>query len=229
MLTILYNIGRSLKNNRWDLGQMEYKITRDKFLDREERNRLMKTCKERAELDLYKGRITWPKRYMLVDVALFTGLRVSEVADLKIKDLKIKARNPYLIVRNGKGGKKRDVYLSARLTNHLKEYLDYKKKTLKESTDEEDYLFPGRGGGKISPYTLGASFKKAIKEAGLPEHYSIHSARHTYATYLLHSTGNLRYVQKQLGHSQISVTALYADVLPEENGKLANAIEEEAY
>jgi site-specific recombinase XerD len=68
------------------------------------------------------------------------------------------------------------------------------------------------------------SFKQAIKKAKLPEHYSIHCARHTYATYLLHDTGNLRYVQKQLGHAQLAMTALYADVLPEENGKLANMI-----
>jgi site-specific recombinase XerD len=68
------------------------------------------------------------------------------------------------------------------------------------------------------------SFKRAVIEAGLPGHYSIHSARHTYAAYLLHDTGNLRYTQKQLGHSNIGMTALYADVLPEENCKLANMI-----
>ncbi len=52
------------------------------------------------------------------------------------------------------------------------------------------------------------------------------SVSHTYATFLLHATNNLRYVQKQLGHSKISMTALYADVLPSENGSLANMIRE---
>jgi site-specific recombinase XerD len=205
----------------------DYKITKDKFFDREERIKLMKTCKDKAELDLLKGRTTWPKRYMLVDLALFTGLRVSEIASLKMEDLSLKTKDPFLIVRNGKRGKKRDVYLSNRLTRQLKKYIDYKKKTLNESIDDEAYLFPGRNGEKTSVFTLMMSFKRAIREAGLPEHYSIHSARHTYATYLLHNTQDLRYVQKQLGHSNINTTALYADVLPEQNGKLANLIEQD--
>lgn len=205
----------------------DYKITKDKFFDREERIKLMKTCKDKAELDLLKGRTTWPKRYMLVDMALFTGLRVSEIASLKMEDLSLKTKDPFLIVRNGKRGKKRDVYLSNRLTRQLKKYIDYKKKTLNESIDDEAYLFPGRNGEKTSVFTLMMSFKRAIREAGLPEHYSIHSARHTYATYLLHNTQDLRYVQKQLGHSNINTTALYADVLPEQNGKLANLIEQD--
>jgi site-specific recombinase XerD len=205
----------------------DYKITKDKFFDREERIKLMKTCRDKAELDLLKGRTTWPKRYMLVDLALFTGLRVSEIASLKMEDLSLKTKDPFLIVRNGKRGKKRDVYLSNRLTRHLKKYIDYKKKTLNESIDDEAYLFPGRNGEKSSVFTLMMSFKRAVKEAGLPEHYSIHSARHTYATYLLHNTQDLRYVQKQLGHSNINTTALYADVLPEQNGKLANLIEQD--
>jgi len=205
----------------------DYKITKDKFFDREERIKLMKTCKDKAELDLLKGRTTWPKRYMLVDIALFTGLRVSEIASLKMEDLSLKTKDPFLIVRNGKRGKKRDVYLSNRLTRQLKKYIDYKKKTLNESIDDEAYLFPGWNGEKTSVFTLMMSFKRAIREAGLPEHYSIHSARHTYATYLLHNTQDLRYVQKQLGHSNINTTALYADVLPEQNGKLANLIEQD--
>ena len=205
----------------------DYKITKDKFFDREERIKLVKTCKDKAELDRLKGRITWPKRYMLIDIALFTGLRVSEIASLKMEDLSLKTKDPFLIVRNGKRGKKRDVYLSNRLTRQLKKYIDYKKKTLNESIDDEAYLFPGRNGEKTSVFTLMMSFKRAIREAGLPEHYSIHSARHTYATYPLHNTQDLRYVQKQLGHSNINTTALYADVLPEQNGKLANLIEQD--
>jgi site-specific recombinase XerD len=83
------------------------------------------------------------------------------------------------------------------------------------------HLFSGRDGKHSPPITLMKSFKQA---AGLPERYSIHEARHTYATYLLYDTGNLRYVMQQLGHSDISMTALYANILPEENGHLANKI-----
>ena len=59
-------------------------------------------------------------------------------------------------------------------------------------------------------------FKKATENVRLPDHYSIHSCRHTFATYLLANTKNLRLVQKQLRHSSPSVTAVYADVTPED-------------
>ncbi|MBL6995879.1 tyrosine-type recombinase/integrase [Desulfobacula sp.] len=63
-----------------------------------------------------------------------------------------------------------------------------------------------------------------MEESGLNPHYSIHSARHTYGTYLYYTTQNLRYVQKQLGRSNITMTSLFADVMPSENGRLANMI-----
>ena len=204
-----------------------YIIDREKILDLDQRTKLLKTCRDKAELDLLHGRETWIRRYMLVDLVLFTGLRVSELASLLIGDINLKAKDPYLIVRNGKRGKKRDVYLDKVLVNHLKSYVTWKKKTMSEDVENESPLFTGRDGKHCAVITLMKSFKRAIEESNLPLHYSIHSARHTYATFLLHSTNNLRYVQKQLGHSKISMTALYADVLPSENGSLANKIREE--
>lgn len=55
--------------------------------------------------------------------------------------------------------------------------------------------------------------KKWMKEAGLPSHFSVHSLRHTYATRLYKASNhNLRLVQKQLGHSSVQTTQVYADV-----------------
>lgn len=204
-----------------------YSITKNKFLDQDQRGKLIKTCKDLADLDLMKGRRTWIDRYCLVDLALYSGLRVSEIAKLKIKDLDLKAKSRSLFVEKGKGGKSRDVYLDKEITKHLKEYIDFKKKTLREPIDPDSFLFAGRNGNQITTTTLHISFKKAIIKAGLPKHYSIHNARHTYGTYLLHKTENLRFVQKQLGHSAITMTSLYADILPSENGKLADMIREE--
>ena len=203
----------------------DYKITRDKFMDDKERDKLIKFCREKAELDLMKGRITWIARNMLVNLALYSGLRVSEIAKLKIQDLNLyNVKDPYLFVRNGKRKKPRDVYLDKELVRELRRYVSYKKKTLKESVDPEAPLLAGRDGKHSTTTTLNISFKKAIVESGLNTKYSIHSARHTYGTHLYHTTKNLRYVQKQLGHSNITMTSLYADILPSENGKLANMI-----
>ena len=206
-----------------------YAITRDKFLSPKEARHLLQISEERAIIDTIKGRKTWVTRYMLVHLALNSGLRVSEIAALTIGDLYLAGRgDTYLIVQHGKGrgdlGKKRDVYIDKEIVKHLKEYLSLKKKVFSESVTNDAPLLVGRGGNKFTTTALQMSFKKATKTAALPSHYSIHSSRHTYATLLLAKTNNLRFVQKQLGHASINMTALYAHVLPEMNQHLADAI-----
>ena len=199
-----------------------YQISRDKFMSQEEVRVLLKVCEDQAILDAARGRRTWPTRYMLVHLALHSGLRVSELAALVIGDLYLIGRENYLVVRNGKGGKKRDVYLDREIVRHLKEYIAVKK-TWHNPVDEGAPLFMGRS-GHFSETALHLSFQKAVGAAGLKRRYSIHAARHTYATILLARTNNLRFVQKQLGHASLNMTALYADVLPEQNQSLANTM-----
>jgi site-specific recombinase XerD len=200
-----------------------YQINPDKFLTRKERDQLLKACKERAELDELKGRKTWPVRYMLVDLAFYSGLRVAEMAALKIGDINLSGE-PYIMVRNGKGGKDRAVYIDKALAKHIKAYIKNKPLYGHES-HESAPLFSGNGGGHMPTISLQKSFKKAVEVAGLSDHHSIHNCRHTYATFLLSDTKNLRFVQKQLGHASLNMTSLYADIEPEENGGLANMIQ----
>ncbi len=206
-----------------------YKITRDKFLSTKQMRQLLKVCEEKALVDKIKGRRTWITRYMLVHLALNSGLRVSEIAYLTIGDLYLSGKgDTYLIVRQGKGGgelgNKREVYLDKEIVKHLKQYVNLKKKTLGEPVKQDSPFFSGQGGRMITTTALQISFKKAIINADLPHHYSIHCSRHTYATLLLAKTNNLRFVQKQLGHASMNMTALYADVLPEMNQHLADAL-----
>lgn len=200
-----------------------YMITRDKFLSVKEKNKLLRCCKKEANADLSEQRKRWVNRYMLIHLALNSGLRVMEIAALKMIDLCLNGKENYLIVHCGKRGKKRDVYLDDEIVVHLKSYIEIKKQW-KEPTDFDSPLLAGRGGKHYTTTALEISFKKAIIKAGLPQHYSIHSSRHTYATLLLAKAKNLRFVQKQLGHASIAMTSLYADILPEMNQNLANAI-----
>ena len=200
-----------------------YTLTPESFLSRQERTQLLKTCREHAELDLMKGRITWPVRYMLVDLALFSGLRVAEIASLNIADIYLNGES-YIIVRCGKGSKVRTVYIDDSLSKHLKQFISYKQKTLGQSINPSDPLFSGRDNSNIVVNALQKSFKTACRAAALRSDLHIHSCRHSYATFLLQGCNNLRYVQKQLGHSDISMTSLYADILPESNCLLANSI-----
>ena len=202
----------------------EYTITSDKFLTRQERSKILKVARERAELDQLKGRITWPIRYMLVDLALFSGLRVAEIAALKIGDIHLDTKDPHIFVRNGKGGKSRDVYIDTPLAQHLKTFIKEKKTVYRQPAGSDDPLFTGQK-GHVPTVTLQKSAKRAIEEAGLPSHYSIHSFRHTFATFLLSGSGSLRHVKNQLGHSNIAMTSVYAGILPEDNSRLANMMD----
>jgi integrase len=201
-----------------------YSITRDKFFSVDETKKLLKVCQKKETADIKANRSTWVTRYMLVHLALHSGLRVSEMAALTIGDLHFNGKDNYLIVQYGKGGRKRDVYLDKELVKHLQIYIEFKKNVLDELVDDYSPLFSGRGGNHYTTTALEISFKKAIGEAKLPKRYSIHSSRHTYATFLLAKTKNIRFAQKQLGHASIAMTALYADVLPEMNQTLAEAI-----
>ncbi len=201
-----------------------YVITRDKFLSVKERSKLLRCCRKEANTDYVKQRRTWINRYMLIHLALNSGLRVSEIAALKLYDLRLNGKENYLVVQFGKGKRKRDVYLDDEICGHLQSYIEIKRDVWRESIEPDAPLFAGRGGKHYTTTALEISFKKAIAKAGLPQHYSIHSSRHTYATLLLAKAKNIRFVQKQLGHASIAMTSLYADVLPEMNQNLANAI-----
>ena len=99
-------------------------------------------------MDLIKGCQTWAVRFMLVDLALYSGLSVGEMEALKVGDLTFKEPDPYIVVRHGKGNKKRTVYIDQKLTKHLKEFINNKAKTLKQPVEMESRLFSG---GKHSP------------------------------------------------------------------------------
>jgi integrase len=159
----------------------------------------------RAIVDLKAGRIGGVLSWMLVDLALSTGLRVSEMAALKIGDVDLK-RGALFIVRLKRKKKARETLaISKELAQHLKDYI--------AGIDQKSGpLFVGSR-GPLTAQGLQRIWKVAVKRAGLPKELSIHCARHTIAVHLLKKTGNLRQVQKQLGHASPATTAnMYADV-----------------
>lgn len=207
---------------REDTEMGQYQITRDKFLTADERKAILKASQEMAALDLLKGRKRSVQRYLLVDLALRSGLRVSEIANLKIGDIRLNGKDNVLFVRHGKRNKSRDVYVDGELAKHLKQYLKIKKESWREAVDQDSYLLSNGNGKNFTTTNLHISFKIALLKAGITRKLSIHSARHSYATCALASSNNLRFVQKQLGHANIAFTSLYADIEPETNNKLAN-------
>lgn len=180
-------------------------IDRNKYMDMKEAKTLRTVTEARATVDLRAGRVGGVTAWMLVDLALSTGLRVNEMAALQIKDVDLK-RVCLFVVRLKRKKKAREALaLGKDIAQHLKDYIAW--------TDRKTGpLFLG-GRGPLTAQGLQRIWKRSVKLAGLPKELSIHSARHTIAVHLLKKTGNLRQVQKQLGHASPATTAnMYADI-----------------
>ena len=129
-----------------------------------------------------------------------TGLRRAELVRLKVSD--IDSQRMVIHVHQGKGSKDRDVPLSPKLLETLREYWrDAKPKT---------FLFPGYGGDvPLTTKAVWHACHGAIERAGIQKKISPHSLRHSYATHLLESGADLRTIQLLLGHADIKHTIVY--------------------
>ena len=186
----------------------QWLITPDKYLSTSETKQLTTTIDDAAILAKSKGRFAPVRDNAIIHLALGTGLRVSELTSLKVDHIHFKRGSNQIVVYKGKGDKNRIVTINNNLKSIIQQYMDYHPSV---------YLFPSERGEQLTRSGIQQIFKKWAKKAGLPKRYSIHSLRHTYATNLYKASGyNLRLVQKQLGHSSISTTQVYADTYDED-------------
>lgn len=185
-----------------------------KFLSLAEVKKLTETARKRATDVIARGGKVAVRDFFVVDLALSTGLRVMEIAQLNCGDVFVGNGMSSLLVRNGKGGKKRLVRFGESFKRHFDEYVHWKK-TVGEPTGPDDpLLLSSLSGRYLTIRALQKCFKRLAEKAGLPTYYSIHCLRHTYACQLYKASNyNLRLVQKQLGHSSIQTTEVYADVM----------------
>lgn len=176
---------------------------------------LRRTVRDQAALDLDRNQVTGVREWMAIDLITSSGLRVSEAANVRCGDLKAGYGESALFVRDGKGSKSRTVQIPDSLKRHLKQFLSWKA-SRGEPTGPDDYLFIGQRG----PWTAQAIqqlVKKYLKSLGLYENEkSVHALRHSYAVEFYKQERDLRALQKQLGHSSIETTQIYADVTAED-------------
>lgn len=152
---------------------------------------------------------------MVIDLLTCTGLRVSEAANLRGGDLKIRYGENKVFVRDGKGSISGHVVIPDSLKKHLKSYLKWKRDQ-GESVGKDDHLFIGQRGPWPSQ-ALQQIVKKYLKQLDLYESgKSVHALRHSYAMELYARDKDLRAVQKQLRHVSIQSTLIYADTTDEE-------------
>jgi site-specific recombinase XerD len=189
----------------WDLDE-------GKFLSLIEVRSLLKTVEIHAACPSAKR--TAIRNCFLIHLGLATGLRVGEMANLKCGDIFIGNGMASLYVRRGKGGKSRSVSFNKAFSEQVSRFLDWKKVNGEPASDDAALLYSVVTGHALTTRALQKAFKRCMAFAELSSHYGIHSLRHTYACHLYKASGwNLRLVQKQLGHSRISTTQVYADVM----------------
>ncbi|MCC6721066.1 MAG: site-specific integrase, partial [Bacteroidia bacterium] len=134
------------------------------------------------------------------------GLRISELINLKIKD--IDSQRKLIFIRSAKGKKDRTTLLSDKTLQILRKYyIEYKPR---------EYLFEGIINSnsyvlscKYSARSVQAILKQAMRKAGITRHGSVHTLRHSFATHLLEQGVDLRYIQSLLGHSSSKTTEIY--------------------
>jgi len=144
-----------------------------------------------------------PKHKLLLMLIYSSGLRVSEVVALKKEHIDLSRQVIY--IRQGKGRKDRSTMLSQRAAQYLTEYYEF--------FGIDKWIFPGQDAKKhLTIRSAQNIFNKAVVKGGIEKNISIHGLRHTFATHLLESGTDIRYIQTLLGHANLRTTERYTHV-----------------
>ena len=147
----------------------------------------------------------------MFEILYATGLRVSELVNLKISNINLEAG---YIRTVGKGSKERIVPIGDKAIEAVKEYLSIGRFQVIKGRNSP-YIFLNPRGRPMTRQGFWKIIKKYGKEAGIKQKITPHSIRHSFATHLLEAGADLRSVQVMLGHADISTTQIYTHVTRE--------------
>lgn len=144
----------------------------------------------------------------LIEVLYGSGLRVSELVNLKVSDIHYQEG---LIECHGKGNKHRYIPINKKALLAINEYkINFRDKLKKK--DNDNILFLNRFGHVIRRESINVMLNKVAKEIGLNKKLHPHMFRHSFSTHLLENGANLRIIQEMLGHENISTTQIYTHI-----------------
>ena len=181
------------------------KVLRRKFfvnIPRTKKAKKLPVVLTKEEVLQILGAVKNVKHKLILALMYSSGLRVSEVVDLKVCDLDLESR--LLSVRQSKGNKDRTTVISDKVADVLKKYLVNK--------DGKDLVFESDYGGKLTTRTVQNIFHDAIKKTDIKKDATCHSLRHSFATHLLETGTDIRYIQELLGHNSVQTTQIYTKV-----------------
>lgn len=146
---------------------------------------------------------------VLFELFYATGLRISELVSIKIKDINFGEQSIRVL---GKGKKERIVFFGDYAKDAMNDYLGIRESLMKKPTD---YFFLNLHGNPMNRRTAEEIIYKRVDEVALNHHISAHTLRHTFATHMLENGADIRTVQELLGHEKISTTQIYTHLTSE--------------
>ena len=180
-----------------------------KFLKDEELDKIFSVCNSNNP--------TEERDTLIIELLYATGVRVSELGNIKIKDIN---REEKLIKVLGKGNKERMVIYN----NHTKKALDtYLKDGYNYfNKKSSEYLILNKNGNKLSERYIREIINKKVSQASLDIKISPHTLRHTFATDILENGADLMTVKELLGHESLNTTSIYTHITNEQIKKTYN-------
>lgn len=143
----------------------------------------------------------------LIETIYGSGLRVSELLNLKISDVHLTSKYVKIL---SKGDKERNVPLGEMSVIAIRNYLTVARPQLIK--EENNYLFVNQYGNKLSRQGFYKLLQKLSSDVGITKNVSPHTLRHSFATHLLESGVDLKSLQELLGHEDISTTQIYTHI-----------------
>lgn len=170
------------------------------FLNYEEINKLFDSADTTTPLGL--------RNRCILELLYDTGIRVSELVNLKINDIEFDKK---IINILGKGKKERIVYYGDYLQEVLGKYINDSRKYLLNNKLSE-YLILNNNGSKITTRGVEYIIDKMVNEAAIKHKISPHVLRHTFATHMLNGGADIKSIQQLLGHESLSTTGIYTHI-----------------
>jgi site-specific recombinase XerD len=155
------------------------------------------------EIEQILASITNPKHKMIVLLAYACGLRLSELRNLRVKDIDFD-RN-LIWIRSGKGKKDRSVMLDDSIRALLYRHCN-------KSSDQKWLFISSHSKTRLTTRTISLIYEQSCEKAGIHRKGGIHTLRHSFATHLLENGTDLRYIQELLGHASSKTTEIYTHV-----------------
>ena len=149
---------------------------------------------------------------LILELLLATGIRVSELSNIKISDIDLNNREIKIL---GKGSKERIVFFGSYSKEAFDGYFNKSRNILLNGKVSE-YLLINNNGGKLTDRGIRLIIDNIVKKSCIKSKVSPHTFRHTFATMMLNEGCNIKSVQELLGHASLSTTGIYTHLTNEE-------------